>query len=460
MMPAFVDSHIHLDGVGELINTLDLRGTQSIEEMKKLIKSFAEATSARYIVARGWDQELFAERRWPTRRDLDEAVADRPVIAVRVCGHAAVLNSAAVKALNLDKAFGQSPDFDPDSGLVKEKALEFIKERIYEMRDVDEVAKFIDDAQRKLLSEGVAAVGFMSVSPKVFAALMRLRIEGRLKLRVASYINYDFFKRISQIPISPISIRDEALWIQGVKLFVDGSLGARTALLSEPYSDDPTTRGRQIMSVEELSDAMLKASSLGLQTAVHAIGDGALDVVIKASEVSGVRGWKLLRVEHASVVRDDQLASIRSAGFGISVQPHFILSDWWVVKRVGVSRAKWVYRFKTLARITLTAFSTDAPVEPSNPWETIYAATSRGRYEGLELYEYTADEVLSISESLDMYTRNAAKLIGLNDGGTLEIGHRLDAIIIDRDPLLSGIEDLRKTRVLKTYVNGAELYSF
>jgi len=457
MMPAFVDSHIHIDGVGELINTLDLRGVQSIEEMKKLIKSFAEATSARYIVARGWDQELFAECRWPTRRDLDEAVADRPVIAVRVCGHAAVLNSTALKALNLDEVFGQSPVFDPDSGLVKEKALEFVRERIYEMRDVDEVAKFIDDAQRKLLSEGVAAVGFMSISPKVFAALMRLRIEGRLKLRVASYISYDFFKRISQMPIS---IRDEVLWIQGVKLFVDGSLGARTALLSEPYSDAPATRGQQIMSVEELSEAMLKASSLGLQMAVHAIGDGALDVVIKASEVSGVRGWKLLRVEHASVVRDDQLDSIRNAGFGISVQPHFILSDWWVVKRVGVSRAKWVYRFKTLSRITLTAFSTDAPVEPSNPWETVYAATTRGRYEGLELYEYTADEALSVSESLDMYTRSAAKLIGLDDGGTLEIGHRLDAIIVDRDPLLPEIEDLRKIRVLKTYVNGAELYSF
>jgi len=457
MMPAFVDSHIHLDGVGELINTLDLRGTQSIEEMKKIIKSFAEASSARYIVARGWDQELFAERRWPTRRDLDEAVADRPVIAIRVCGHAAVLNSAAIKSLDLDKAVGQSPDFDPDSGLVKEEALEFVRERIYEMRDVDEVTKFIDDAQNKLLSEGVTAVGFMSVSPKVFAALMRLRIEGRLKLRVASYINYDFFKIISQVPTS---IRDEALWIQGVKLFVDGSLGARTALLSEPYSDAPATRGQQILTVEELSEAMLKASSLGFQTAVHAIGDGALDVVIRASETSGVRGWKLLRVEHASVVRDDQLDSIRNAGFGISVQPHFILSDWWVVKRVGVGRAKWVYRFKTLARITLTAFSTDAPVEPSNPWETVYAAITRGRYEGLELYGYTADEVLSVSESLDMYTRNAAKLIGLNDGGTLEIGHRLDAIIVDRDPLLSEVKDLRKIRVLKTYVNGAEVYSF
>ncbi|ESQ23723.1 MAG: putative metal-dependent hydrolase with the TIM-barrel fold [uncultured Acidilobus sp. MG] len=172
---------------------------------------------------------------------------------------------------------------------------------------------------------------------------------------------------------------NEWVKVMGVKVFADGSLGARTALLSEPYEDAPGERGKQNLSVEELSNIMSRASRLGLDVAVHAIGDGALDIFLAARAASGADA----RVEHASVVRDDQLPRLR--GVRVSVQPMFVIEDrGWLKDRLGARRLGLAYRFRSIvASGAIVGLSTDAPVEPTDPWLTVYAACHKGSGGGL-----------------------------------------------------------------------------
>ncbi|MFA4640598.1 amidohydrolase [Pyrococcus kukulkanii] len=419
VMPAFFDSHLHLDELGMSLEMVNLRGVTSIEELVNRLK----ASNARIIFGFGWDQDELG--RWPTRGDLD--AIDRPVFIYRKCFHVAVANSKMLELLNLKP----SKDFDESTGLIKEKALEEARKVINEkVLSVDDYAHYILKAQDHLLNLRVHSVDFMSVNEKALRALFRLEREGKLRLNVFAYINPELLGKLESLGLG--RFEGKRLVIAGVKLFTDGSLGARTALLSEPYSDDPSTSGQLVTEKKELVEVIERAKALGLDVAIHAIGDKALDVALDAFEETKFAG----RIEHASVVRDDQLERIKDLGIRLSVQPHFIISDWWVVDRVGEERAKWVYRFKTLSRYAELGFSTDAPIEPADPWLTIDAAVNRGR-DKVKLYELTKDEVLSMDEALHFYTYGSATVSLAKGLGKLEPGFKAEYIVLDRDPLKS-----------------------
>ncbi|MFA4662901.1 amidohydrolase [Pyrococcus kukulkanii] len=417
VMPAFFDSHLHLDELGMSLEMVNLRGVTSIEELVNRLK----ASNARIIFGFGWDQDELG--RWPTREDLD--TIDRPVFIYRKCFHVAVANSKMLELLNLKP----SKDFDESTGLIKEKALEEARKVINEkVLSVDDYAHYILKAQDHLLNLRVHSVDFMSVNEKALRALFRLEREGKLRLNVFAYINPELLGKLESLGLG--RFEGKRLVIAGVKLFTDGSLGARTALLSEPYSDDPSTSGQLVTEKEELVEVIERAKALGLDVAIHAIGDKALDVALDAFEETKFAG----RIEHASVVRDDQLERIKDLGIRLSVQPHFIISDWWVVDRVGEERAKWVYRFKTLSRYAELGFSTDAPIEPADPWLTVDAAVNRGR-DKVKLYELTKDESLSVSEALHFYTYGSASISLARDIGKLEPGFKAEYMVLDRNPL-------------------------
>ncbi|MCD6429026.1 MAG: amidohydrolase family protein, partial [Desulfurococcales archaeon] len=164
--------------------------------------------------------------------------------------------------------------------------------------------------------------------------------------------------------------------------------------------------------------------------------------------------------EHASVIRPDQVAKASELGVSIAIQPHFVISDWWVVDRVGAERAPWVYPFKSIIGAGLTTgFSTDAPVEPVNPWDTVYAAVTRGTYEGVKLSELSKDQVLDVATALYCYTYGSAQLMhSENEVGSLDVGKYADLIIVDRDPLEANPRELRTIKVLGTVVGGEFVY--
>ncbi len=454
IIPGFIDSHMHLNSLGMSLMTLDLRGTKSIDELKLKLRKFIEGRDKKIVIGRGWDQELFSEGRWPNAMDLDEAIKDAPVILVRVCGHAAVMNSAAISLLPEEELKGpyiQKDERGRPTGLVFEDAVGRALSILGEALDKREMLRKGSEQAARL---GVTSVGFMSAKRADLFALKDMKELEELKTRVFLYMDH---AEISDSIALDLKYGTEMVKLNGIKLFADGSFGARTALLSEPYSDDPSTRGTAVMKEDELAYWMKYAIDRGLQTATHAIGDAALDSVLKAMEISKVKGLAG-RIEHASLVRPDQVDKMRTIGVGVSVQPRFVISDWWLVKRLGKERARYAYPFKTLINAGLVVgFSTDAPVEPLDPWLSVNAAVGRGEEERVEIFELTKHERLSLAEALHAYTAGSAELLGANDLGKLEIGKRADFVVVNADPF-SGT-DLKTIRVLETFIEGTRVYS-
>lgn len=431
VIPGFVDTHVHLDELGIFLNSLNLRDAESIDDLKRRLKEFAKRCKTYWIIGYGWDQELLG--RYPTKNDLDEVVKDRPVLLSRFCLHAGVVNSKAIEICEMHKF--NKPFIDLERGIVKEFAYSLVRRKVRESFSRNELKYILKSAMDHVLSFGVTSVGFMGCRKEIFEILKEMN----LNLRVFVYTR-DFYEKFSNCFLN----------VKGVKVFLDGSLGVKTALLSEPYEDDDTC-GCQLMDEYELEKIVRDAERKGYQVALHAIGDRAIDLALNVLEK--VKGRN--RIEHASVLRDDQVERLSKIDVVISVQPHFIEGDWWIAKRLG-KRTRWVYRIRSLLeRGIKVGFGTDAPVEPVNPWETVYYAVTRGKYEGLEIYDFTRDEVISVQDALNCYTINSAYVL-MEEGniGSLEVGKFADFIILDKDPLEIDEKDLKKIKVLKTFVNG------
>lgn len=461
VMPGFIDPHLHLTSLGNSIGSIDLRGLKSIRDVKKLVKDRASSNNEYWILGHGWDHELFEEGRIINRYDLDEAVRDKPVLLTRVCLHLAVLNSKALEVLEINKRFTTSSNVVRDdegtpTGIIREDVLNHV---LKELRDDTNLV--INDLTRgiqHLLANGVTSIGSMNCSLSEFHALQLMKLKNHLPIRIRLYLSSEYIELIDRFRIVR-GLGDDELKILGVKVFIDGSLGAHTALLREPYEDEPNTYGIQVTSEEQLSKVAHIAHRYKLQISTHAIGDKALDIALKFySLLSDVKESRH-RIEHMSIARDEQLIMAKHLGVTAVVQPRFTISDWWVINRVGLGRVRYVYPLKKISEYLPTGFSSDAPVEPPNPWETIYAAITRGEYEGTLLSHYTRDESIDVLNSLHIHTAGSAYALFLDDiVGALEIGKKADFIVIDRDPLEVDIKGIRKIKVLETYVGGGKVY--
>ena len=463
VLPGFIDAHMHLDELGEYLGMLDLRGVRSIRELKEKLRKFAEEKEG-WIRGHGWDQELFKEKRWPTRHDLDEVVSDRPVLLSRVCLHAAVLNTKALEETGLidwDSEDVIGDENGEPTGVVKEEAFTHAVRKFNEMISEEEYAKSILRAAEYALSKGVTGVGFVSVGERALRALSRLDAEGKLKVRVKAYLNpgenLETLESLKRLGIKN-GFGGKRLKIGGIKVLADGSLGARTAWLSSHYSD-AETRGHPNVTKEWLELVAREAHEAGLQMAVHAIGDATLDMVLDVYESLGDIKRAGHRIEHASLMRPDQIERAKRLGVRLAIQPHFVITDWWVVERVGTERAKWAYPFRSIAKAGIPfGLSTDSPVEPLDPWETVYAAVTRGKYENVPLAALTADEALTLEEALHAYTAGSAEVLMEDDLGTLKEGKLADFIVVGEDPFEVNEDRLKGIEVLETYIGGEKVW--
>lgn len=450
VLPGFTDSHAHLTSLGLALRTLDLRGVRSIKELKLRVAERAkELGVGEWVVGRGWDQELFEEGRWPTRWDLDEAAPANPVLLVRVCGHAAVANTLALSLAGFTDSTPNPPRGGIErvggkvTGVLKEAAVQLV----YSAARKGGSEELVKEAEKAMLSHGVTCVHAMSVTSEELGALQNLARAGKLKLRVRAYLD-------PAVP-EPKLESEGMLMVVGLKALADGSFGARTAALREPYSDDPGNSGVLLMDRDALVRELEKAKKAGLQLAAHAIGDKALEEVLAAAKASSAR----LRIEHASLAPPDLLDELAGLGLWVSAQPRFVTSDWWIVSRLGRERARWVYPFRSfLERGVGLSFSSDTPVEPCNPFEGVYAAVTRGSPDGLEIAKLTEGEALTTAEALRCYTETAPKLLG-ERLGRLSVGYPADFVIVDRDPLSAPAPELRRVHVLATYVGGEPMYT-
>ncbi|MEZ0345183.1 MAG: amidohydrolase [Infirmifilum sp.] len=401
VVPGLADAHTHLYSTALTFRNLDLRGVASIDELKERVRKTVESVGrGEWIVGRGWDQDKMAEKRYPTRHDLDEVAPDNPVVLVRVCGHAALLNTEAIRILGLMnkkqgwEKFIQIEDGKP-TGIIFEDMVGYVLSRV-PPPPVEKVEETVRRLLKEYLSYGVTTLHSMSVAESELEIISRIISSGEFIHEYRAYIDYEEFLKGTHNKYPELT--------RGVKIFSDGSFGARTAALRENYADAPV-QGQLLLDSEKILGIASEVVSKGLDLAVHAIGDKAVQEVLKTAH----RLKNLLRIEHASLTPPDLIEEIALTRPRISVQPHFILSDTWIIDRLG-SRALWTYAYRSLIYSGAALMgSSDSPVEPINPWLGIYAATTRGENEQLPFYRYTWFEKLSFREAVKLYSENTVK---------------------------------------------------
>lgn len=460
--PGFIDTHVHIRGFGRSLTTIDLRGINSIKKIQQKLKEQVQKTPKdKWIFGHGWDQERFKERRYPTKRDLDESSPNNPVILRRVCGHICVVNSKTLELANITKEtrsplggkIDKNPQTGEPTGILRENAMDLIQKIIPEP-DEKELMGACVLACQKAVEAGLTSVHWIIDSPTEINVIQKLRAQNKLPLRVYILIPVEFLDYLVRLGLQT-GFGDNMVKIGCIKILADGSLGARTAALKEPYSDHPKTKGMMLYALEELSMLMIKAHKAGFQLAIHAIGDHTVEVVLNALEeaLSRVpRKNHRHRIEHASVLNKKTIQHMKKLNLIASVQPHFVVSDFWVVDRVGPERARWVYPFKVLIKEGVTvAGGSDCPVEPINPLLGIQAAVTR---------ETFPEERITVDDALRIYTINAAYASFEDDiKGSIEVGKLADLVVLSKNPLTVELDKIRDIAVKMTIVGGKVVYA-
>lgn len=461
VVPGLVDCHVHMTGFGQFLQTLEIRNASSISEVQQKLYEYAKKNPAKtWILGGRWDHEKFKEERYPTRWDLDEAVPDKPVFLMRVCGHIAVANTKALHLARITKhthvEFGQI-DLDAKTGepngILRENALNLVWKIILKPTQED-LKKTCVLACKMAVENGLTCVHWLVGSSKEVRILQELHSEGKLPLRICLGIPIDLLDDLVALGLTS-GFGNDMLKIGFVKILADGSLGGRTAALKKPYADQPETRGMMLYGQKKLYKLVSKANEARLQVAVHAIGDRAVEIVLKTFEKAleaCPRSDHRHRIEHCSLLNPELIKRMKRSKLIASVQPHFVVSDFWTIDRVGRERARWAFPFKTLMKEGVTVVSgSDCPVENISPVLGIWAATARTSF---------PEETLTLEEALKTYTLNAAYASFDEDKrGSIEEGKLADLTILSQDLSDMPADKIRYVSVELTIVNGRIVYS-
>jgi predicted amidohydrolase YtcJ len=389
----------------------------------------------------------------PTKEDIDEVSGGHPVALSRVCGHVALLNSAALAIVGAESRSGPQWERDPSgalTGIVKEEAMTEAFSKV--SWSADQAAADLLSAEGDALKLGLARVHSI-VSPEGFrdelGALAQLHRTGSLSLEYRIYVPPESLEFVEEEGLRD-ALSDSSARVTGVKIYADGSLGARTAALHEPYSDDPGNTGLLRHTDEEMQELVSRADSMGLQVMVHAIGDRAVEQAVGAiSRVSGTKNPLRHRVEHASLLPKGLRGSMANHGIRASVQPCFITSDTWAVARLGEERSRDLYPLKSMLREGLVVSGgSDAPIESQSPVLGIWSAMVRGGV--------APEEALTFEEAASLYT--AGSTSNGFDEASLAPGSPATFTLLDSDVAGMHPAMIRKVGAAAVVVGGELAY--
>lgn len=478
VLPGMNDSHQHLFNVGRRLSTLNLSAARSIDEIVEMGRRFiAEHPKARSgLRGAGWNQDYFTdEKRLLNRHDLDRISTEIPLFFTRICGHIGAANSAALQKAGITAAtpqpeggqFGLLPDGAPN-GIFSEHAMEMMDSAI-----PPETEEQCEAQVKKALAYAVS-VGLTSVQSNdagqddggvPFRIMRRLHDAGKLPLRYrhqTSFSEAGAFRAYLENDYRP-ETNDDRLAIGPLKLFKDGSLGARTALLRQDYCDDPGNRGVEALSDAEMEAMCTLAQQHGVQVVTHVIGDGAVEQTLNTYEkvLSGHPNRLRHGLVHCQITDRAQLERIGRLGILTLAQPIFIHYDSHIVEsRVGKTLMQTSYAFKTLAALgSPVSFGTDAPVEDCNPFPCIAAAVNRTDPDGFPQGGFVPGERMSVSQAVDCYTAGSAYAEFCEEKkGRLKPGFLADLIVVDRDIFTIDPGQIGQTQVLLTMTGGEIVY--
>jgi predicted amidohydrolase YtcJ len=464
LLPGLVDAHAHIWKIGHLLTTLlDVRSVASLAELADRVRSHAAHLAAgAWLYGRGYNEARFAEGRGPTRQDLDAVVADRPVVLMRTCAHIIACNSRALELAGITKdtpapAGGEilrGPGGEP-TGVLSERAMGLVLQRM-PAPTTDEYASMIAAGLAHQLSRGITSTNDAGVAPELLDTYRRLDDEGRLPARV----NVMALRLVDGVGVVPLPARrhvTERLRIDTVKFFADGGLSGATAALSVPYRH-ADTRGVLRMDEREFLALAREAHNAGWRIATHAIGDVAIDQVLRVYAALGTAPVRH-RIEHFGLPTDEQLA--RAARRGIIAVPQTIF-----IHALGRNFRHYLpdallpraYPVRAMLDAGITvALSSDAPVvENDSPLAGLEAALTRRDAEG---HLIAGDQAISLDEALDAYTRGGAIASGDEDArGTLEAGMQADLTVLSGNLRTTPPEELDQLRVMQTWVGGRQAY--
>jgi predicted amidohydrolase YtcJ len=460
LMPGLIDAHGHVLGLGLIALQLDLAGTTSLADLQQRLRAYAAAhPDARWIIGRGWNHELWPDKRFPTAADLDAIVPDRPVWLARVDGHAAVANSAALRAAGVTQETKAPPGGHIENGLFVDAARQLIDKTVPPPTPA-ELDQALAKAQEILLSYGVTSVGSMSTSLVDWEAIRRAGDAGRLQVRLMAYA--DELHLLGEVPRPTPWLYGDRLKMVGVKFYGDGALGSRGAWLKRPYADAPTS-GLPQFETGQLLKSVERAAGAGFQIAIHAIGDAANAQVISvyeelSKEYGHDRRW---RIEHFQIADPADIPRLAPAGIIASMQPTHQTSDRQMAeKRLGPNRLPGAYAWQSVLKSgARLAFGSDFPVESPNPFPGLAAAVSRQDMNGEPQGGWIPSERLTLAQALDAFTRGAAYAGFAEDRiGALEPGKWADFILVDRDPTKVDPRALGRTEVMETWIAGKKVW--
>jgi hypothetical protein len=464
VLPGFTDGHVHWANYALNRLGLELDAASSLSEVVRLVRqAVTRKEPDQWIVGRGWDQTRWG--RWPSRADLDAAAPNNPVALTRKDGHVVWVNTAALVAAGIEPttpepAGGTIERSNGDLlGILKENAVGLVRDAMPLPNPVDRQAAMVDswvDAWSRGIT-GCHDMGFMG-GGALFRDVATLRDAGELGLRFVWYFPKSALEEAVGLGLRS-GLGDEWLRVGGLKLFLDGTLGAQTAQLLEPYAGQPDNTGLATLSDEELLDLMRQAEEARLAVAVHAIGDAAvrraLDGFALMREEFADRPRPRHRLEHIQLLHPDDLPRFADLGVAASVQPIHFAGDLDIARTYWGERESLAYAWRDLADSGAEiVFGSDAPVESPDVFAGIHTAVTR-RPPGRPGETWHPEQAVSVEQALRAYTVAPAHVAGQADAlGTLEPGKRADLIVVDPDPFLAPEDELAQTRVLATMIDG------
>jgi predicted amidohydrolase YtcJ len=461
VIPGFVDGHFHLLDYARGFLRLSLVGARSLEEcVERVADAHRSTPEDEWITGRGWNHDDWDRPCWPHRRDLDEAVGDRKVFLTRKDGHSGWLSTAALKACGLwdagtDLVGLRMEDGDGQgrpTGLVHEHALD---------RAWDGVPDPSDEQTRDCLLRACTVLNRLGITAvhdcgggAVVSHLRLLEDAGLLTLRCWATLSPESLSRWEESQES-VPCTDSRVHVGGLKVFVDGSLGSRTAFLTEPYEDDPSNRGILLLSRDELTHLLARAAEQDLCLVAHVIGDGAVREVMDA--VEGFTGkTRGIRLEHLQLIHPGDVPRLGRYPYVASMQPYHLSTDIRVAGRAWGGRCRKAYAWASVAaRVPVLAFGSDCPVEPPDPRLGLWAAVTRHGADGRSRGGWFPDERLSLTQALWCYTRGGAEASGdCLRTGSIEPGKRADLVVLEGATHRWEAADIRTRGILLTVLEG------
>ncbi|HEX5758514.1 MAG TPA: amidohydrolase [Thermoanaerobaculia bacterium] len=469
--PGLIDAHSHLAGLGLRLAQVDLAGAASFDEVVRRVREAAAAAPAGgWVRGRGWDQNLWPEKDFPHHAALSAAVPEHPVWLTRVDGHAALLNARALALLEIgaataDPAGGRilRDGAGQPTGVLIDNAMDLAAGRLPQPSPA-ELSERLAAAARHCLERGLTTVTDMGIGQEVYDAYAGLRRDGRLPLRAALFLTDEEQLLARWFERGPEVDPEARLLVRGVKLYADGALGSRGAALLEPYADEPGNLGLLTSTGDHLEEVARRALHHGFQLGVHAIGDRGALVALDALEraAGGARPEARMRLEHAQVLRLQDVERLARLGILASMQPTHATSDMpWAEARVGPQRLAGAYAWrKVLDAGGRLALGSDFPVEAADPLLGLYAAVTRQDLAGRPADGWLPGERLTREEALRGFTLDAAYSLFLDgEVGSLAVGKRADLVVFAADPMAVPAAEIPRVAVDLVLVDGAVAFA-